>query len=150
GPGLHLVRRSAAPLLYRRGGAWRAGVPEPGGLASAGLGDRPLLLQIPVHGPGRDGRHRAHAPVPASERHPAALPARRPPPGRHDLGKHPRAGLARLPGAGRTAEGHALREGARVSLVLSSRVWVTLLCLLGALRVWVFAAALPPFHPLDE
>jgi len=37
-----------------------------------------------------------------------------------------------------------------VNLVLSSRVWVTLLCLLGALRVWVFAAALPPFHPLDE
>jgi len=31
-----------------------------------------------------------------------------------------------------------------------SSVWLTLLCLLGALRVWVFAAALPPFHPVDE
>jgi len=31
-----------------------------------------------------------------------------------------------------------------------SSVWLTLLCLLGALRVGVFAAALPPFHPVDE
>jgi len=34
--------------------------------------------------------------------------------------------------------------------VMSSSVWLTLLCVLGALRVWVFAAALPPFHPVDE
>jgi hypothetical protein len=29
-------------------------------------------------------------------------------------------------------------------------VWLTLLCLVGAARVWLFAAALPPFHPVDE
>jgi Predicted membrane protein (DUF2142) len=30
------------------------------------------------------------------------------------------------------------------------RTSLTLLCLLAALRVWVFAAALPPFHSVDE
>lgn len=29
-------------------------------------------------------------------------------------------------------------------------MWLLLLCLLGAGRVWAFAAALPPFHPVDE
>jgi len=33
---------------------------------------------------------------------------------------------------------------------VSASVWLTLLCLLGAARVWLFAAALPPFHPVDE
>jgi hypothetical protein len=33
---------------------------------------------------------------------------------------------------------------------VSASVWLTLLCLVGAARVWLFAAALPPFHPVDE
>jgi Predicted membrane protein (DUF2142) len=33
---------------------------------------------------------------------------------------------------------------------VSASVWLTLLCLLGAARVGLFAAALPPFHPVDE
>ena len=33
---------------------------------------------------------------------------------------------------------------------MSASVWLTVLCLLGAARVWLFAAALPPFHPVDE
>ena len=33
---------------------------------------------------------------------------------------------------------------------MSASVWLPLLCLIGAARVWLFAAALPPFHHVDE
>jgi len=47
-------------------------------------------------------------------------------------------------------QNHEALESVAESDPHRSRVWLTLLCLLAALRVWTFAAALPPFHPLDE